>query len=125
VLQLLVRDLEVKVRQTLAEALAASPKLPVEVVRRLAHDDIAVAAPILERSQVLSDEELGEIVRSHAMQYALAVAGREHLPEFRSDILAETGDVKVVARLVGNAGAQISQGTLQRVAADCQEDPGV
>ncbi len=125
VLQLLVRDLEVQVRQTLAEALAASPRLPAEVVRRLAHDDIAVAAPVLERSPVLSDEELGEIVRSHAMQYALAVAGREHLPEFLSDILAETGDVKVVARLVGNAGAQISQGTLQRVAPDYQEDPGV
>jgi uncharacterized protein (DUF2336 family) len=125
VLQLLVRDLELKVRQTLAEALAASPKLPPEIASRLAHDDIDVARPVLEQSPVLSDAELGEIVRTHAMQYALAVAGREHLSEFLSDLLAEAGDAEVVARLVGNAGAQISLATLQRVAADYREDAGV
>jgi uncharacterized protein (DUF2336 family) len=125
VLQLLVRDLELKVRQALAEALAASPKLPAEVASRLAHDDIDVARPVLEQSPVLSDAELGEIVRTHAMQYALAVAGREHLSEFLSDSLAEAGDAEVVARLIGNAGAQISLATLQRVAADYREDAGV
>lgn len=125
VLQLLVRDLELKVRQTLAEALAASPKLPAEVASRLAHDDIDVARPVLEQSPVLSDAELAEIVRTHAMQYALAVAGREHLSELLSDALAEAGDAEVVARLVGNAGAQISLATLRRVAADYREDAGV
>jgi uncharacterized protein (DUF2336 family) len=125
VLQLLVRDLELKVRQTLAEALAARPKLPPEIASRLAHDDIEVARPVLEQSPVLSDAELGEIVRTHAMQYALAVAGREHLSEFLSDSLAEAGDAEVVARLIGNAGAQISLATLQRVAADYREDAGV
>ena len=33
--------------------------------------------PILERSPVLSDEDLVRVVRTNAMQYALAVAGRE------------------------------------------------
>jgi uncharacterized protein (DUF2336 family) len=125
VLQLLVRDLELKVRQTLAEALAASPKLPAAIASRLAHDDIVVARPVLEQSPVLGDAELGEIVRTHAMQYALAVAGREHLSELMSDTLAEVGDAEVVARLIGNAGAQISVATLQRVAADYREDAGV
>ena len=45
-------------------------------------------------------------MRTHAMQYALAVAGREHLSEWLSDLLADTGEAEVVARLVGNAGAQ-------------------
>jgi uncharacterized protein (DUF2336 family) len=125
VLQLLVRDLELKVRQTLAETLAASPKLPAAIASRLAHDDIVVARPVLEQSPVLGDAELGEIVRTHAMQYALAVAGREHLSELLSDALAEVGDGEVVARLVGNAGAKISLATLQRVAADYREDAGV
>jgi uncharacterized protein (DUF2336 family) len=125
VLHLLVKDLEVKVRQALSDALASSPKLPPDVVSRLAQDDIEVARPILERSPVLSDQELGEIVRTHAMQYALAVAGREHLSEVISDILAASGEAEVVARLVGNAGAQISLATLQRVAADYRDDTGV
>lgn len=125
VLHLLVKDLEVKVRQALSDALASSPKLPPDVVSRLAQDDIEVARPILERSPVLSDQELGEIVRTHAMQYALAVAGREHLSEVISDILADSGEAEVVARLIGNAGAQISLATLQRVAADYRDDTGV
>lgn len=122
VLHLLVRDLELKVRETLADSLAASPNLPADIASRLAHDDIEVARPILERSPVLSDDELGEIVRTHAMQYALAVAGREHLSEVLSDIVAETGETEVVARLVGNAGAQISRATLCRVAADYRDE---
>jgi uncharacterized protein (DUF2336 family) len=125
VLELLVRDLELKVRQTLAEALAASPKLPAAVASRLARDEIEVASPILEHSPVLSDRELGEVVRTHAMQYALAVAGREHLSEVLSDIVAEAGDGEVIARLVGNAGARISLETLRRVAADYDQDTRV
>ena len=106
VLQLLVKDLEKSVRQTLAETLAASPHLPHEVATRLARDDIDVARPVLERSPVLSDEDLVEIVRTHTMQYALAVAGREHLSEYLSGSLAETGAAEVVARLIGNAGCR-------------------
>jgi uncharacterized protein (DUF2336 family) len=125
VLALLVKDLEKKVRQTLAEALAASPNLPARIASRLARDDIEVARPVLEQSPVLGDEELGEIVRTHAMQYALAVAGREHLSECLSEILAETGEAEVVGRLVGNGGARISVKTLRRIADDYQGDRSV
>jgi uncharacterized protein (DUF2336 family) len=125
VLALLVKDLEKKVRQTLAEALAGSPNLPARIASRLARDDIEVARPVLEQSPVLGDEELGEIVRTHAMQYALAVAGREHLSECLSEILAETGEAEVVGRLVGNGGARISVKTLRRIADDYQGDRSV
>ncbi len=124
-LQLLVRDLEKSVRQTLAETLAASPNLPHDVAARMARDDIEVARPVLERSPVLSDEDLAEIVRTHALQYALAVAGREHLSEYLSDTVAIAGDAEVVARLAGNAGARISLETLTRIAADYRDDRGV
>ncbi len=122
VLQLLVKDLEKSVRQTLAETLAASPHLPHEIATRLARDDIDVARPVLERSPVLSDEDLVEIVRTHTMQYALAVAGREHLSEYLSGSLAETGAAEVVARLIGNPGAEISHETLTRMAEDYRDD---
>ncbi len=118
VLALLVRDVEASVRQALTEAIAASPNLPPAIANRLARDTIEVARPVLEQSPVLSDEDLAEIVRTHAMQYALAVAGREHLTEHLCDVLADTGEGEVVARLVGNNGAQISARTLGRIAAD-------
>ena len=77
-------------RQALAEAAAASANLPHRIARRLARDDLEVAGPILTRSPVLTDDDLAEIVRTHAMPYALAVAGRERLSERLSDVLADT-----------------------------------
>ncbi len=118
VLELLVRDLAVEVRQALASTVAASARLAPEVARRLAGDAIEVAEPILQRSPVLSDEDLVRVVRTNAMQYALAVAGRERLSELVSDALVDTGDAEVVARLVENAGASISQSTMRRVIQD-------
>jgi uncharacterized protein (DUF2336 family) len=125
VLLLLVRDLEKSVRQALAETVAASPQLPHAIAMRMARDEIEVARLVLERSPVLGDDDLAEIVRTHAMQYALAVAGREHLSEYLSEIVADAGDAEVIARLVGNAGAQISIETLTRMAEDYREDRGI
>ena len=124
-LELLVRDMEKSVRQTLAETLAASPNLPHEIATRMAHDDIEVARPLLEHSPVLSDQDLAEIVRTHTMQYALAVAGREHLSEYLSDVVFEAGDAEVITRLAGNAGARISLETLTRMTDDYRNDRNV
>ena len=92
---------------------------------RLARDEFEVARAILQCSPVLSDDDLGEIVRTHAMQYALAVAGREHLSEWLSDLLADTGEPEVVAALTGNPGAQLSVATLRRIAEDYRDDRAI
>ncbi len=118
VLELLVRDLAMEVRQALASTVAASAQLPVDIARQLAGDQIGVAGPLLERSPVLGDEDLVRVVRTNAMQYALAVAGRERLSELVSEALVETGHEEVVTRLIGNGGARLSQSTLQRVIQD-------
>jgi uncharacterized protein (DUF2336 family) len=125
VLELLVRDLEKSVRQALAEAVAASANLPHSAAARLARDDFDVARPLLQSSPVLSDDDLSEIVRTHAMQYALAVAGREHLSEWLSDVLADTNEPEVVATLAGNPGAELSAATLRRIAEDYREDRAI
>ena len=125
VLELLVRDVEKKVRQALAEAAAASSNLPHGIARRLARDDLEVARPILTHSPVLSDDDLAEIVRTHAMQYALAVAGRERLSEWLSDVLADTNEAEVVAVLTGNPGAELSVATLRRIADDYRDDRAI
>lgn len=118
VLDLLVKDVEKKVRQTLAEAVASSRSLPEGVALRLAWDEIEVARPILEASPVLGDDQLIEIVRTHTMQYALAVAGRQSLSTRLSAALVDTGESVVVARIVDNRTAQLSSDTLKRIAED-------
>jgi uncharacterized protein (DUF2336 family) len=124
-LHLLVGDVETQVRRSLSLAVASSDKLPVQVASRLARDQIEVAAPVLEQSPLLDDAELTEIVRTNAMQYALAVAGRERISEQLADALVDSGQQPVVARLVGNAGAQLSNQTLQRLMEDWRSDKQV
>lgn len=125
ILQLLVRDVERKVRQTLSEVIAASPNLPHGITARLARDDVQVARPILEQSPVLDDEDLADIVRTHTMQYALAVAGRERLSAWLADVVAETGEPEVIVRLVSNGGAELSGTTLKRIADDYKDDRAI
>jgi uncharacterized protein (DUF2336 family) len=118
VLHLLVRDLAAEVCQALASAVAGSAHLPPQAAQQLAGDEIEIARPVLERSPVLTDEDLVRVVRTNAMQYALAVAGRARVSQMVSEALVATGHEQVVARLVDNAGAKLSQSTLQRVVED-------
>lgn len=121
-LQLLASDVETEVRRALAQAVASSDQLPAGLLGHLARDRIEVAAPLLEYSPLLKDEELIEIIRTNVMQYALAVAGRKQLSEFLSDALTETGQRPVVNRLAGNLGAKLSRQTLERIMADWRAD---
>lgn len=118
ILKLLARDLAKEVRTVLAETVADSPNLPHEVVLQLVADEIEVARPILEQSPVLTDADLVRVVRTYSLQYALAVAGRQRLSEALADELVGTAAAPVVARLVGNQGANLSQPTLRRVMED-------
>lgn len=125
VLGLLVRDVARGVREVLAETVAHSPNLPRSIAMALAGDEIEVARPLLERSPVLDDKDLVEIIRTNAMQYALAAAARSNLSETVTEALVDTRDRQVVARVVGNAGARFSAATLRRVAEDWRADSAI
>lgn len=125
VLQLLVRDVAKEVRLTLAETVAASPGLPRAAAMRLAGDDIDIARPVLERSPVLTDEDLVQVVRTNTMQYALAVAGRERLSEAVADALVDTRQEQVVARVLDNTGAELSTRAMERVLEDHGSDKAI
>lgn len=122
VLNMLVKDVSVEVRTNLAREISSSENLPAKAVSALARDDINVAMPILRNSPLLQDEELMEIVRTQSMQYALAIAGREHVSEALTDTLIDTGHRDVVLTVTGNAGAEISQQAMQRVIDEHSDD---
>lgn len=115
VLRLLVEDVAAEVRKALAEAVAASEDVPGWVVRKLARDEIAVAEPVLRQSPLLTDEELIAIVKTNAMQYALAVAARTGLSEAVCDALVARGEAPVAAELLANPSARLSRAALERV----------
>ena len=112
---LMVRDAEVRVRAALSTNLKDCEFLSHDIAKSLAADVDEVSLPMLQFSSVLTDDDLIEIVRNHGQSKQKAVAKRERLSETVADALVDTGDEEVVATLVSNDSAEISEPTLQRV----------
>jgi len=99
--------------QTLAQLSAILSDIdlaPRETVRRLAfHDDASVAAPVLTRSNRLSEKHLIEIANTLSQQHLLAISARPTLNEALTDALLRRGDVNVTNALARNVGARFSE----------------
>lgn len=117
-LELLARDQIPKVRAILAEALKDAVDAPPEVIRRLARDaEIAVAAPVLQYSPVLTDEDLLEVIASSPIPGALAaISKRDGVNTRVADAIAATDDLDAITVLLANPSAQIREETLDRLA---------
>jgi uncharacterized protein (DUF2336 family) len=117
-LEMLARDQIPKVRQILAEALKDVAQVPPEVIRRLARDaELAVAAPVLRYSPVLTDDDLLEIIGANPVPGALTAISRRSVVNVRvADAIAATDDIEAVAELLANPSAQIREETLDRLA---------
>ncbi|MGZ5808313.1 MAG: DUF2336 domain-containing protein [Xanthobacteraceae bacterium] len=96
---------------------------PVNVIQRLARDgDIEIAAPILEKSPILTDSDLSEIARTMGQGHLAAIAGRTHVSEVVTEILVDRGDGIVMRRVAGNAGAQFSRLTMASLLGKAGQD---
>jgi uncharacterized protein (DUF2336 family) len=94
----------------LSGRLAAVDNAPANVIGRLSSDnDIAIAGPVLEKSKVLTDENLAAIAKVKSQDHLLAIAGRKRIGEIVTDVLVERGNVDVVRKVAGNPGAIFSE----------------
>ncbi|NIZ02766.1 DUF2336 domain-containing protein [Thalassospira lucentensis] len=117
IFRLMIRDAEVRVRKALAKNLQQTPLVPHDVVATLARDVDDVALPVLKFSEVLNDSDLVEIIGDNAdsVEKQRAIASRAHVSEVVSATLVDIGHEDVMVDLVSNAGAQISEVSLQKV----------
>ncbi len=116
IFRLMVRDAEVRVREALAANLKSNSRLPHDVAIALAKDVDSVALPMLSASEVLTPDDLVQIVASQGTPARLeAIAGRREVNERVSAALVDAGNETVVARLLANPGAALSEPTLHKV----------
>lgn len=95
--------------KVLAQAVAIVD-VPANVLVRLAcDDDIAIAAPILERSNVLTTETLTEIARTKSQRHLAAIAQRPQLAEAVTDAMIERGNSDLLRKIASNDGAIFSE----------------
>lgn len=107
-------------REEMSRRFADTPVAPPGMIRKLARDAIEVAAPILQKSGVLSEEDLLAIVHETSQQHLRAISARTSVPERISHAIVERGDDETVATLVKNEGAQLSRQTFEVVSERAQ-----
>jgi uncharacterized protein (DUF2336 family) len=116
-LDILARDQVANVRRILADTLKDVLDAPPSLIQRLARDaEIAVAAPVLQFSPVLTDEDLLDIITNSPIPGAVAAISRRAAVSFAvTDAICATDDVDGIAVLLENPSAQIREETLDNL----------
>ena len=103
IFRLLMRDISLQVRETLAEQLQHNAEIPRDIVLHLAADVESVAVPVLKASKVLSDADLVSLVEaSRDIGKLLAISEREKVSSRVSAALVDTHYNQVVTTLLGS-----------------------
>lgn len=113
ILETIINDIEVSVRQAVAGRLALMDDVPRNLVSQLANDSINVAFPILSKSGLLRDADLIEVIKLRTEEHMLAITMRKFVSEHVSDAIVETGREPVIISLLKNANARISTNTME------------
>lgn len=116
---------ESEARAHVAKLLAPLDRAPGNVVVKLANDEIEVAQPLLEFSNVLSDDDLIEIIANQSEEHRVAIAGRQQVPERVGEAIVEHGETASVIKLVRNTNAEIGQQALERLAERAASDAAI
>ena len=113
ILSKLISQVEADVRKELADVLLRSGVDMPEVAKLLANDAIEISRPLLEKSQLLKDPDLIEIIRMRTDEHRQAITMRSDLSDQVSDALVEYGSEDVLESLLNNHDSNISKRAME------------
>ncbi|SBV96864.1 conserved hypothetical protein [uncultured Alphaproteobacteria bacterium] len=124
-LEKLARDQLPTVRRVVAEVLKNEARIPAHIVQALARDiELAVAAPVLEFSPLLADDDLVDILSTQPVPGAMtAVSKRRGLGGQIADLVARSDDIEAMVALLNNPTAQMREETLDVLIARAPDLP--
>jgi uncharacterized protein (DUF2336 family) len=112
---MLLDDPSPLVRRAMAEVFAASREAPRVVVHALAADQPEVALPLLERSPLLSEDDLVDLVATGQASTQLGIASRTRLSRALAAAIAEVGAAEACLALLENPDADVPSFSLDRI----------
>jgi uncharacterized protein (DUF2336 family) len=112
---MLLDDPSPLVRQAMADVFASSQKAPAVVVRALAADQFDVAQPLIERSPLLCEEDLVELIAAGKPPTQLVIARRPLLTTLVAAALAEAATPEACLALLENDDARITLASIDRI----------
>jgi uncharacterized protein (DUF2336 family) len=123
VLELMVEAVERHALIRLGLQLAPLANAPLKTLARLGQsDDIAVAAPVLERSIRLTDTLLVDVAGTKGQPHLAAIAVRTVLSVMVTDVVVERGDIEVTRKITANGGASFSETGFRTIASRAHLD---
>jgi hypothetical protein len=110
----LAGDSEVRIRAIIANVLRDADDIDPKVILRLAHDrQIAVAAPVLQYSPLLSDDDLLELIATAPPEGVLAAIARRADADARvTAAIIATSNPPAITHLLKNANINLQEETL-------------
>ncbi|MFN5351039.1 MAG: DUF2336 domain-containing protein [Alphaproteobacteria bacterium] len=119
ILQILANDTQLIIRKTISEELKENENLPHHIALKLAYDVPEVANPILQFSNILSDEDIIQLIDSIIETTSLrSISNRKKVSDKVSTKLIETHNEDVVIDLVANQNAFISNDNYNKIITD-------
>lgn len=118
----LLDDVSPKVRLSLAETLADDAKAPRPVILALTEDRADIAATVVSRSPVLTDNDLIDLAGRGCPEVRAAIAVRDTVSAPVAAALAEIGGRLDIGLLLRNAGAHLTPNVMVRLASRCGRD---
>lgn len=115
IFRFMVQDVEIKVREVLAESIKNSQNLPQDIVLKLINDTETVSVPFIKCYNDLSSDDLISIIESQNINKQKAVASRHNLPEEISQVISEQCSEEVVSTLISNETAKIAEQTYENI----------
>ncbi len=112
---MLLDDPSPLVRRALAEVFASSQAAPPVIVHALAADQPDIALPLLQRSPLLRDSDLVDLVATAHPGSQAAIASRFLLPRAVSAAIAEVGAAQACLALLENPDADITPFSIDRI----------
>jgi uncharacterized protein (DUF2336 family) len=102
-LLMVLEDVDLSVRQALADEIARAERAPYSVLYTLVNDHLCLAEPILKHSVALSEDELIECIHRGKDFAHHAISQRKHLSRRLLMSLADHGGVKTLTSLLKRA----------------------
>lgn len=111
-----LKDMREEDRAMYAGIIAGNARTPHAVAMNLAGDTAKVAAPVLQNSPVLSENDLVELATSQTLEHRVAISKRANVTTMVTDVLVDFGELDVMETLLDNATAAISERSFQTMA---------
>ena len=104
----LLSEVDEEGRRNLSDKIADVSDTPRDLTMALAQDEIHIAQPVLEKSPVLSNDDLKMLAQKQSKEHRLSISRRNNLDENVTDVLIEHGELEVLQSVSGNESARIS-----------------